>query len=403
VVSLAREWPPTVVAKYYLYQATTTYGFFWPVFTIFLLSRDLTFTQIGLLGSISAGLVVVGEIPTGYVGDRVGRRNSLLVGSVLLTASLFGFVVAQTFGAFVALFVLWGLGMAFRSGSSDAWLYETLAERLNESQFTRVRGRGGAVTQWVSAASMLVAGVLYSVDPRLPFVAGGVLLTASIPVLLSMPQTEHHTEGDTVTVLDALPVVKRHLSRPPLRSTVAYLALFFGVTSAVDEYIQPVAVGAVGLPESGLGPLYAGFTVVAATTSYYASDIEDALSTQWAVVLGPAFVASVLLVPLLAPVAALPAFFLVKSARTAVAPIANGYLNDHVDDLGRATVLSAASMAYALVRLPLKPLSGVVADATSPIATLAVLGALLLVAGGIVFVWEPPASPATDTEATPTD
>lgn len=250
---------------------------------------------------------------------------------------------------------------------------------------------------------MLVAGVLYSHDPRLPFLAGSALLGASVPVLLSMPQTDHHTDSDTVTVLDALPVVKRQLSRPPLRSTVAYLALFFGVTSAVDEYIQPVAVGAVGVPESGLGPLYAGFTVVVAVTSYYASDIEDLLSTQWAVVLVPAFVAAFLLVPLVAPVAALPPFFLLKSARTAVAPIANGYINDHVDAVGRATVLSAASMAYALVRLPLEPLSGVVADATTPVVVLGARGALLLGSGALVFAWESPASQPADSAASPTD
>ncbi|WP_336034379.1 MFS transporter [Halobacterium yunchengense] len=395
MLNVGAERPPPVVAKYYLYQATATYGLFWPVFTLFLLRRGLTYTQIGLLGSVSAALVVVGEIPTGYVGDRVGRRNSLLVGAALMTASVFGFVAAHTFPVFAALYVVWGLGMAFRSGSGDAWLYETLEERLDESAFTRVRGRGGSVNQWVSAGSMLAAGVLYSADPRLPFLAGGVVLAAGIPVLLSMPQTDHHTDGDALGVRDAVPVVKRQLSRPPLRSTVAYLALFFGVASAADEYIQPVAVNAVGLPESGLGPLYAGFTVAAAVASYYASDVERLLSTQWAVVLVPALVAAFLVVPFALPVAALPAFFVLKSARSAVAPIANGYLNDHVDAAGRATVLSAASMTYALVRLPLQPVSGVVADAATPVAALAALGGLLLVGGAGVFAWEPPAAPTT--------
>jgi hypothetical protein len=41
-----------------------TFGFFWPVFTRFLLAHDLSFTQIALLNSVSAGVVVVGELPT---------------------------------------------------------------------------------------------------------------------------------------------------------------------------------------------------------------------------------------------------------------------------------------------------------------------------------------------------
>ena len=129
---ISRRWPSALILKYYCYQATVTFGFFWPVFTIFLLDRGLTYTQIGLLSSLSAGLVVVSEIPTGYVGDRIGRRNSLLVGSVLLACSLFGFIVARTFAAFAGLWVLWGLGLAFRSGSDDAWLYDALADRSEE-------------------------------------------------------------------------------------------------------------------------------------------------------------------------------------------------------------------------------------------------------------------------------
>ncbi|AHG02494.1 sugar transporter [Halobacterium sp. DL1] len=396
--------PPRIILKYYLYQTTATFGFFWPVFTIFLLDRGLNFTQIGLLGSISAAFVVVGEIPTGYVGDRIGRRNSLLVGSVLLALSVFGFLVARTFPAFVVLWVVWALGLAFRSGSGDAWLYETLEERLDEQEFTRVRGRGGSVNQSLSAATMLTAGVLYSYDPRLPFLAGGLLLASSVPVLLSMPETDRHANGDEdFTVLDALPVLREQLRNPPLRSTVLYLALFFGVVTAADEFIQPVATGSAGLSETALGPLYAGFTVLAAVTSYFAGDIEDLLSTQWALLLVPGLVGAFFVVPLLLPVAALPVFFLMKSARTAVAPIASGYINDHADAAGRTTVLSAASMVYALVRLPMNPAAGALADATTPLAAIAGLGGFFLLAGTLVFVWERPGSEAAVGDGQPAD
>ena len=54
------------VLSYYLFRVTDSVGFIWPVFTLFLLWNDLTFTQIGTLSAISAVLVVVFEVPTGY-------------------------------------------------------------------------------------------------------------------------------------------------------------------------------------------------------------------------------------------------------------------------------------------------------------------------------------------------
>lgn len=81
-----------------------------------------------------------------------------------------------------------------------------------------------------------------------------------------------------------------------------------------------------------------------------------------------------------------------KSANAVIHPIASGYINDHAESVGRATLLSAASMVYALVRLPLKPLSGVVADVTTPITAMATLGILLLFGVVVVQFWEAPAS-----------
>ncbi len=51
---------------------------------LFVQSKGLSYTQIMLLDGIWSTGIVVGEVPTGYLGDRMGRRNSLLVGSVVL-------------------------------------------------------------------------------------------------------------------------------------------------------------------------------------------------------------------------------------------------------------------------------------------------------------------------------
>lgn len=392
------ERPPKIIVKYYLYQATATFGFFWPVFTIFLLDRGLSFTQITLLNSLSAAFIVIGEVPTGYIGDRIGRRNSLIVSFILFSISIFGFIFAQSFLGFALLWIIWSFANTFRSGTGDAWLYDTLKDRMDESQYTRIRGRGGSVNMWVSAATMLTAGALYNVNPILPFLAGGVLLSLGIPVVLSFPQNTVDSEDneESFTIVDALPLIRKRLSEPPLRSFVLYIALFLGITSAIDEFIQPITVNAVGLPEVALGPLYAGFSVIAAVMSYYAGAIEDALTTRWAVVIIPLATSIVLLMPLLLPAVALPAFFIMKSSRTIISPIASGYINDYTESVGRATILSAASMVYALVRVPLQPIGGWIADLTSPLLAVSSLGMFFLVGFTVIHFWEAPASETTE-------
>ncbi|USZ69611.1 MFS transporter [Halorussus salilacus] len=380
--------PPSPVFEYYCYQATVSFGFFSPIFTLFLLDRGLTYTAISSLSMLYAVLTVVGEIPTGYVCDRIGRRNSLLAGSAFMTVSIFGFAVVESYLGLAALYVLWTLSLVFRSGSGDAWLYDTLEAELDEGRFAHVRGRGQSVRQAVTVVAMLAGGVLYGIDPTYPFVASGVLNGAGVFVLFALPKNRQYADGnedDThFTVLEALPVLRDRLTRPPLRSFVLYAALFFGVVEAANTYVQPISTETLGVPVASMGLLYAAFTGVSAVASYYAGAVKDRLGVRGAMVAVPVALGVSLLAPVAWPLLAFPTFFALKGSRSLLHPIVTQHVNDHVESVGRATVLSAVSMAYALVRLPLYLLGGVVADAATPVLAVGVLGAVFLAGVAVV-------------------
>ncbi|UTF52582.1 MFS transporter [Natronosalvus rutilus] len=383
------------IARYYLFQATDSVGFIWPVFTLFLLWKDLTFAQIGTLGAVSALLVVVLEVPTGYVADRLGRRNALAIGMAAMTLSIAGFVVADSFLSFLVLYAVWSVSLAFQSGTADAWLYETLRAKDDEgteADFTRIRGRGGSVHQWVSAVTMIGGGFLYAIEPTYPFLASAALNGAGVAVVLTMPKnaqfdgTSETNVADSPGVLETLSMLRRLFAGPSFRVFVPLVALFFALVNVADTYIQPITVDVLNdaspvstlagsLPEeAALGFLYAGFAVLAAITSYHAETVRSLVGLRTALLTVPVVTAATVLAPAVVPVLAIPVFFGMKGARALYEPLVNQYLNDRSASVGRATVLSAASMGYALVRVPLKPLAGFVADLTSPITLLALLG-----------------------------
>lgn len=394
----------STVLKYYLYQASVSFGFFTPIFTLFLLYRGLSYTQIALLSTIYAVVTVLGEIPTGYIGDRIGRRNSLIAGSAFMTLSIVGFAFAESFLALSGLYVLWALSLMFRSGSADAWLYETLEDAIGGEHFTRIRGRATSVNSVVTIVTIFAGSVLYSINPELPFLASGLLNAAGIPVLLSLPKNEQYTEtetSDTFTIVEAFPAIREYLTRPPLRSFVLYMALFFGTVLVSNEYIQPIARFGLGVPASALGPLYAGFTALSAIVSYYAGAIRDRIGVRRITRIVPCVVIVSLLAPVFVPTLAFLMFFIMKSSNTLMHPIATHYINDHTESVGRATILSAASMVYAAIKLPLYLAGGVVADAFSPIIAVATLGGICLIGITVVFLWEMPVGAENETVSEP--
>ncbi|UPV75488.1 MFS transporter [Halorussus limi] len=419
--------PPSPVLKYYCYQATVSFGFFSPIFTLFLLDRGLDYTAIASLSVLYAVLTVGGEIPTGYVGDRLGRRASLLLSSAFMTLSILGFALVRSYVGLAVLYVLWTLSLVFRSGTGDAWLYDALAAGraseasgtsesrsdggLDADRFAHVRGRGQSVNKAVTVVTMLAGGVLYSVRPTLPFVASAVLNGAGVVVLLTLPKNRQYLDGDSdaggdgaggatdderLGTLAALAVLREQLTRPRLRWFVAYAALFFGVVAAADTYVQPISTETLGVPVASMGLLYAAFAGVSAVASYYAGAVQDRLGVRGAVLAIPLVLGVALVAPLLWPLLALPTFFVMKGSRSLLYPIVTQRVNDEVASVGRATVLSAASMAYALVKLPLYLLGGAVADATSALVAFGVLGGVFLAGIAAVRTF---ASPVGESEA----
>ncbi|WP_049888234.1 MFS transporter [Natrinema sp. J7-2] len=411
--------PPSdsaLVRRYYLYRATLSVGFVTPIFTLFLL-RSLTFTQVGALSALYSVLSVIGEVPTGYVGDRLGRRVSLLLSVLFTVGSLAGFIVTEGFFWYMFLYALWALALTFRSGSMDAWLYDTLDERLDTNQFSHVRGRGDAVQSWTAAVSMVGGGLLYGIEPTYPFIAAVTFNSLGFVALLSLPKNRQYAahsnaEADRLSPLEAISVVRHHLARPPLRSLVLYLGLFYAVVGIANTYVQPMAVetltphaarfgiripagGATTAARSGeagaalalgLGVMYASLTAVASAGGYYAGVIEDRIGVRKAMLAVPTVMAVALVVPLWVALFALPAFAAMRTAKPLVQPIANGYINDHAEEIGRATLLSAVSMFYMTLRAPLALGAGMTADATTATTAIAVLGGLFLAAGGTVWL-----------------
>jgi len=61
---------------------------------------------VSLLGGVRSVTTVLAEIPTGYVADRIGRRNALVVGAAVQVVCMLAFGLLETFPAFAAVFAV---------------------------------------------------------------------------------------------------------------------------------------------------------------------------------------------------------------------------------------------------------------------------------------------------------
>jgi MFS family permease len=384
----ARRLPPAEILRYYAFRASQSATFSLPIHVLFFQSRGLSLAEIGGIEALYTVVVLLAETPTGYLGDRFGRRASLLAATALSALGIVGFIFAHSVAVFAAVVVIRAIAGAFRSGTTDAWLYETLAGEAesDSDRFAHVSGRASAYGLATLAVASLAGGALYAMDPLYPWLLEGAAGSVGLLVLLTMSEperTEEREQGEnadapTFDVLATLGAVRSTLGSRTIGPLVLAVGLLAGITNTMAFYLQPVAVATPGLSPTSLGPLYAGLTLVSAGVAARVGWLQDRLGVRGWFLTGPPLLAVGLIAVGLVPTLALPVFVLARAVGSATNPLFGQYLNDRTGE-SRATVLSAASTVRSLFTAPLNLVGGGLATAYALSTGLGALGVVLLV------------------------
>ncbi|MEZ7919445.1 MAG: MFS transporter [Akkermansiaceae bacterium] len=141
--------------------------FYYPIFAVLQLDYGLTMAQFAILNAIWAVSIVLLEVPSGALADKLGRRPMIIIAAVLmiLEMSLIAFV---PFGNANLIFWVWvlnrilsGAAEASASGADEALAYDSLPEGEREAQWPKVLARLMTLSSCAFVVAMLIGGAVY--------------------------------------------------------------------------------------------------------------------------------------------------------------------------------------------------------------------------------------------------
>jgi MFS family permease len=149
------------------------FSFFWlsmviiPIIVPLFESRGLNLAQVLYLQAIFAGFVVLFEVPSGYIADAFGRKNTLVAGSIFHGIGFSWLYFAEGFFELVVFEMIVGLGMSLLSGADLSLLYDSqVALKHSPAQKTRGIANLRFVKSMAEGVSALLGGflIIYSFE-----------------------------------------------------------------------------------------------------------------------------------------------------------------------------------------------------------------------------------------------
>lgn len=181
-----------------LSHAFLEFQFWFPVWMLFLTDRGFDLTTMVLADGVFRFTMVALEFPLGVVGDRIGRKRSYILISVLAVLTYTGITLIDSYVTLFGTWILWGVFWAMASGTTSAYTYEIVVLEGLEKTAVKIFGFMRAVANAAALVSLLLAGFLFEQDPALPFIVSAVFAFFALLIALTLPEIKADIESSSV-------------------------------------------------------------------------------------------------------------------------------------------------------------------------------------------------------------
>jgi MFS family permease len=325
----------------------------------------LGFRELMAGEAVFAAIIILMEIPTGWLADRWKRKYVLALAGAMGFCGYFLLSQAGSFFETVVAQGTIGVAVSLVSGTMAALHYDSLLAAGTEDEYRRQEGRRHGLGMMSVGLSSLAGGFLYSVHPELPII--GTLITGMgmfVCAMLMREPERHRAAGRRNPFAAMAETVKYALhGHREIAEIILASAALFGTTKMMMWAQQPYYT-AIGLDEKWFGVLMAGGFLTGAMASHLGHLLDHRFRNR-SVLLAMTGAVAVLCVASAMLHNIYGAILLIAGSLCWGVgwPLVQDAINQRAESHRRAMILSTASLMIHMMFIPLSLMVGAVADA----------------------------------------
>jgi MFS family permease len=377
------------ITKLYIIKVAKWFMLTMPILMLFYKDMDFTDKESFQLKAFYSIAIVLFEIPSGYIADVIGRRKTLIIGSVLGTL---GFLVYSTFSGYYAFLiaeVILGMGQSFVSGADSALLYDSLKSAKRENEYVKYEGRNFTVGNYAEALAGILGGSLAAIHMRLPFITQTLIAFMAVPASIMLVEPLMETCRKKPGIKDILHVVwYATVQNKKLRYNLLYSSIL-GTATLTMAWIYQLYLYDIGFSSTLIGATHTVLNLIVGTTTLFAYKIEAKLKpklTIWFTSI--AITGSYIIVGSINSIWILVVLGVFYFSRGIATPVLKDYINRITSSDIRATVLSIRSLIIRGFFAIIAPFIGYLSDSYNRSFSIKVIGVVFtLMVGSSIFLF----------------
>ncbi|MFP4060298.1 MAG: MFS transporter [Bacteroidales bacterium] len=364
----------------YIIKVSKWFMLYMPIIVKFYAENGLDLKELFVLQAVYSIAIVALEIPSGYLADVLGRKVTLVIGTIFGTLGFLTYSLTTGFWGFFAAEITLGIGTSLISGADSAMLFDTLLTSNKKQNYMKHEGRITSAGNFAEAVAGVLGGFLATITIRTPYFAQTAVAFIGIPAALMLIEPTRHKSMTILKFSDILNVIKYALvDNKLLRRNILFSSVIGTSTLTMAWFVQPYFM-LVDVPLSLYGILWTALNLTVAMVSMYAWRIERWLGEAKSVILiGIMISAGYLSVGLVKAYWGISFFFIFYIIRGIATPVLKDYINKLTSSDIRATVLSVRSFVIRILFAMGGPFLGWYSDKFS-------IQQALLLAGGIFLL-----------------
>ncbi|MBU7046621.1 MAG: MFS transporter [Theionarchaea archaeon] len=234
--------------------------------TIYLLGKGLSFTEVGLVWSVTLFFSTVLDFPTGNFADLYGRKLAYVLGVISIGIGNFIFGVGETITVFFVAAFFVGLGAAQISGSLSSWVVDEQIKVNKKDEIRKIFGDGSSAASVGGIVGGLLVGLLFDGPLEIIYFASAfIFIGLGIFVFMNIPDNYGKPGGRWISL--PREVITHFVHSLPLIIASAALVLTFACYTVFLFLWQPLALE-YGIVEGDLGYLYSIFMAGSAAGAF---------------------------------------------------------------------------------------------------------------------------------------